>query len=46
MAIRGADGPGLHILDVLEEDFKGLEGLEAAVTARKQVPYPRVVVWA
>ena len=38
MAIRGADGPGLHILDVLEKDFKGLDGLEAAVTAREQAP--------
>lgn len=40
MAIRGADGPGLHVLDVLAEDFKHLEGYEAAVAAREQVSTP------
>ena len=37
MAVRGTDGPGLHILDVLAEDFKHVEGFEAALLNRGEV---------
>ena len=37
MAVRGVDGPGLHILDVLPEEFGKLEGLEKALAARSEV---------
>ncbi len=26
LAVRGVDGPGMHILDVVPDAFKGLEG--------------------
>jgi hypothetical protein len=34
--VRGADGLGLHILDILPESFEGVEGIEEAVAARKK----------
>ena len=37
MAVRGTDGPGLHILDILPEDFKHVEGFEAALLNRGEV---------
>lgn len=37
MAIRGTDGPGLHILDILAEDFEHVEGFDAALLDRSEV---------
>ena len=37
MAVRGIDGPGLHILDMLPDEFRHVEGIDAAVAARAEV---------
>lgn len=37
LAIRGIDGPGMHVLDVTPDAFKHLPGWEQAVAARKEV---------
>lgn len=35
MALRGVDGPGMHILDVLPNSFQQAPGIEAVVSKRK-----------
>ena len=35
MALRGVDGPGMHILDVLPNSFQKVDGIEAVVAKRK-----------
>lgn len=35
--MRGIDGPGLHILDVLPQEFEHVKDIDAAVDARAQV---------
>ncbi|KAK9803363.1 hypothetical protein WJX73_008872 [Symbiochloris irregularis] len=37
LAIRGIDGPGMHVLDVCPDAFKHLPGWEQAVAERKAV---------
>lgn len=35
LAVRGRDGPGMHILDVLPDAFNGVEGIDKVVETRR-----------
>jgi hypothetical protein len=37
LAIRGIDGPGMHVLDLLPESFVGAAGAEEAVEERREM---------
>jgi Cys-rich protein (TIGR01571 family) len=37
MALRGVDGPGMHIFDVLPDSFRDVDGIEELVAKRKKV---------
>lgn len=37
LAVRGVDGPGMHILDVLPESFNGVEGIEEVKAERRKL---------